>query len=641
MLAYVFDLEGNGLNELTIERDGSLVREVTQIHCLVLRDVATDEVKVYRRNEQEDTIAEGVGELSRADVIIGHNVLSYDLPALRRLYGFDAEPTVFDTLVAAKLLWPDKKNHPHGGNGVDDLAKVLGHRKVGADITDWTAWTSAMERRCVNDTLVQRDIFKWLKPKLQPFKLAFRMETMVAKIIAKQQDNGVRINVEQAETLIERLELAKAEALDTLRQSFEPRIQTMKSPAYYEDSESGDRYERKKDAPSARRKHLIPGPMRTKEHLFECTTHQLAARLKARYDWDAPTTDKGNPSIKEEVLLALDFPEAVHAYRHNMAKKRLEHLTDWVRRARESRTPGVIHPSIDTIGCVSSRMSHSQPNSTAPPKVRSDKATGKPLLEWAGRWGFEMRSLWGPTRPGWWQWGADASGLEFRMLGNRMHPWDKGAYAEIVVNGDVHAENQRASKADTRDQTKEGGYAFLYGSGDESLGITVGTHPSLDAKQRAKYAKLLRTEAGRKKVGREFKRNLRRGLPALSKLIDWVMQAASEKGFIQLLDGRHAPIRKEYAALNTQLQGDGAVVMKLALCLFWKKMEASPYRFGEDWALLLNCHDEFQGEARTEKIAHYCGRMAVWAIIEAGVRLKCKCKLDGEYKVGQCWADTH
>ncbi len=643
-LSYYADTESDGLLELTLDHGKIKIREATTIHLLVLKNLRTGKVKVYRRNDREDTIAEGWAELQRAEVVVGHNMIGHDWPLLCRLEGEPKRrPKIVDTLVGGRLLWPDEKAHPYGGNSLDDLSVAAGGARKMPFKGPWDHWSQEMEDYCVGDVEAQASIFLWMRPKLTPYTVAFRIETRIAEIIAQQQANGVRIDIKQAEKLIERFELAKAEALDKLCGAFPSHVKVMKTPAYWYVPSMGERtWPTKSRVPNSLKKFVMKGPMKTKDIPFECTTHHLARRFKAKYDWDCPTTDKGNPSIVDDTLLALDFEEAEWAYQYNMVKKRLEHLADWVLRARESRTPGVIHPSINTCGAVTSRMTHSQPNQTAPPKVQTDKKTGKPLMEWAGRWGHEMRSLWGPTREGWWQFGADASGLEFRMMADQMWRWDKGAYAKVCVHGDVHMENMRAAESDTKPQTKEAGYAYIYGAGDEKVGIVIGAHQSLSPKQRRKYREDMLTERGKKKVGRRFKKNLRKGLPALGKLIDHCIHAADQYGFIKLYDGRRAPIRKSYSSLNTLLQGNGAIEMKLALILFVHEIEKKhELVWGEDYALMLNAHDEFQGEARTKKLAILCGETAVWAIEEAGRRLKCKVPLDGEYRVGKCWAETH
>ena len=83
----IFDIEGNGLGEIHIDRKGNLHKECDRVHLLVLRSFPDGEVMVFRNNEQEDTIAEGWEILRRAEVVIGHNIIQYDLPVLSRLYG--------------------------------------------------------------------------------------------------------------------------------------------------------------------------------------------------------------------------------------------------------------------------------------------------------------------------------------------------------------------------------------------------------------------------------------------------------------------------------------------------------------------------------------------------------------------------
>ena len=645
MKAYVFDAESNGLDELVIDRKGNILPEATIVHLLVLRAYPSGEATVYRNNGTEDTIAAGWKELCTADVVIGHNCIQHDLPILRRLYGGDVQGRVFDTLVAARLLWPDAKYHPFGGNSVEAFGKKLGLKKVGTDISDWSMWTPEMEARCIRDTEVQTKIFEYLKPKLHRFKAALRLEQRVANIIARQKDSGVCIDLDAAEKLIDQLALEQAECLDQLHKDFPPRVEEMKTPQYwyYEVPEACDqghygqmvekRFAKKGDAPAKVRSQLKRGPNKIKEHPFNPgSSMQIAERLKELYGWEAPTTDAGTPSVTEDTLHGLHFPEAKLLLRYQMASKRMQHLKDWTTRARNSRTPGCIHPSINTNGAATGRMTHQQPNQTACPKVKM--GDDGPIMGFDGRYGFEMRSCWGP-RPGWVQVGGDASGLELRMLGGALARWDNGAYAHEVVSGDVHTLNQNAGGLYTRDQSKNTIYAYLYGAGDEKIGTTIADHPSLDADQLAFYR-----GKSRNRIGKEFRQRFRSKIPALAKLSDWCQQAASEKGFIPLPDGRHAPVRSAHSALNTLLQGSGAIVMKLALVLHHDKLVRRGYKWDIDFAYMLNAHDEFQLQCRPE-IAKEVGQLIPWSIAEAGRRLHIRCELDGDYKIGSNWAHTH
>ena len=61
---------------------------------------------------------------------------------------------------------------------------------------------------------------------------------------------------------------------------------------------------------------------------------------------------------------------------------------------------------------------------------------------------------------------------------------------------------------------------------------------------------------------------------------------------------------------------------------------------GIDYKLVGNIHDEIQSEVASEQ-AEAFGRLAVASIKEAGVSFELRCPLDGEYQVGDTWAETH
>lgn len=653
-----------------IDKKKRVFKEVTRVHCLVLRNLDTDKVRRYRHNDDEDTIAEGWEYLCSCDEVVGHNIIMYDLQVMCRFYGRPKRmPKVFDTLVASRLMFPDSKNHPFGGNSLENWGTFLEILKTPFD--DFEEWSQEMEDYCCQDTRVNRAIYKYLLPRLAPFGRSLEIEHEVARIIANQQENGVRIDVPAAKEFEARLKSEAAVIEAELQGVFPPTITYLKMPQWWRVRVDGVRITRpsKKKLAEALKKRghkaaviktAVAGPPRFREKPFNPnSTLQVANRLKEKYGYVAPLTEPdkegkggGRPSITEEELQSLAYPEARLLERYSMADKRLQHLADWIVRAENSRTPGVIHPQINTCGAATSRMTHQQPNQTACPKVIVGKnAEGKkaPLLGFEGRYGWECRSLWGPTRRDpskvrerkvsdafWVQVGVDASGLELRMLGNRMWKYDDGTYAKEVIEGDVHTLNMVSGKLVTRDQSKTCIYALLYGSGNTALGFQIANHPSLSPQQRLKYKR----QGTHMEIGSEFRRRLMAQLPALKGLIDFCQKSARNNGYLQLLDGRHAPARSEHAALNTLLQGDGAIVMKVALVLAEEKIVSEGWRWGVDFAFMLNAHDEFQLECRPE-IAESIAKIGVWAIEESGRRLNVRCPLTGEAKIGANWANTH
>jgi DNA polymerase I-like protein with 3'-5' exonuclease and polymerase domains len=213
--------------------------------------------------------------------------------------------------------------------------------------------------------------------------------------------------------------------------------------------------------------------------------------------------------------------------------------------------------------------------------------------------------------------GCDASGLELRMLAHYMKDND---YVRTVTEGsskegtDVHTVNQRSAGLPTRDAAKTFIYAFLYGAGDAKIGSIVG---------------------GNARDGSRLKSKFLAQTPALAKLIERVAKQAS-KGWVPGLDGRRIWVRSEHAALNSLLQGAGAIVMKKALVIFYDKIKANKWNV----KLVANVHDEFQFECPKD-IAEDAGKAARMSIIEAGEFYQLRCPLDGEYKIGKNWRETH
>jgi DNA polymerase I-like protein with 3'-5' exonuclease and polymerase domains len=205
--------------------------------------------------------------------------------------------------------------------------------------------------------------------------------------------------------------------------------------------------------------------------------------------------------------------------------------------------------------------------------------------------------------------GADASSLELRCLAHYMKDEE---YIRELLDGDVHSATQQAAGLATRADAKRFTYALLYGAGDSKLGTILG---------------------GNAKVGKRARDSYLRNMPAFGRLVRKVESLASE-GSLPGIDGRRVWIRHQHAALNTLLQSCGAVIMKQALVIAGDKLCNVPHRF------VANVHDEFQVETAPEH-AEEVGRKLVEAIVEAGEQLELRCPLDGEYKIGKTWAETH
>jgi DNA polymerase I-like protein with 3'-5' exonuclease and polymerase domains len=207
--------------------------------------------------------------------------------------------------------------------------------------------------------------------------------------------------------------------------------------------------------------------------------------------------------------------------------------------------------------------------------------------------------------------GIDASGLEIRMLAHYMNDKD---YTNEILNGDIHTANQKLARLESRDTAKTFIYALMYGAGDEKLGSVVG---------------------GNKGDGSRARQLFFDNKPSFKSLRDRVTRA-SAKGHLKGIDGRKLFIRNAHAALNTLLQGAGAIVMKKALVIFDNKLR----KHWLEHKFVANIHDEWQMEVPKEH-AKTIGELGVSSIIEAGEVFKLRCPLDGEYNTGGNWSETH
>jgi DNA polymerase I-like protein with 3'-5' exonuclease and polymerase domains len=123
-------------------------------------------------------------------------------------------------------------------------------------------------------------------------------------------------------------------------------------------------------------------------------------------------------------------------------------------------------------------------------------------------------------------------------------------------------------------------------------------------------------------------------MPSFKKLTTDIDRAVDMKGHLTSIDGRILNIRSKHKALNSLLQSSASIVMKQALIEFVQNHAKHPYE------LHANIHDEVQFSC-LEEHAKDLGRAFVTALGTAGKTLGIKCPLDGEFKIGNNWAETH
>tara|TARA_A100000172_G_scaffold23518_1_gene13643 strand:- start:597 stop:2231 length:1635 start_codon:yes stop_codon:yes gene_type:complete len=336
---------------------------------------------------------------------------------------------------------------------------------------------------------------------------------------------------------------------------------------------------------------------KTKEIPFNIASRQQIADRLMRRGWEPDVyTEKGNVVINEAVLSKIKMPEAEMFSRYFLLQKRTGLLKSWI---KECSNDLRVHGSVLTLKTITGRMAHHSPNMAQVPAVYSP-------------YGKECRALWRVSNSDTHKLvGTDASGLELRCLAHYMNDTN---FTEEVLTGDVHTANQRAAGLKTRDQAKTFIYAFLYGAGPAKIGKVVGGSASTGQRLISKFLS---------------------NMPALKVLRSNVSEAA-QSGTIKGLDGRRLHIRSEHAALNTLLQGAGAIVCKQWLVQINEKVRRS----GVDAKLVASVHDEYQFEVAKPDVQRFC-KLTKEAMYQTQKIFNFKCDLDSDYKVGNNWAETH
>jgi len=603
-----------------IETDG-LLDEVTKVWCIVCRDVDTGEVKTFGPHH----IEEGLSWLTQQDELIGHNIINFDIPVLEKLHGLDYYGKATDTLVLSRLIHTNLNEHDRIRNARVDYVplKLVGSHSLKAwgyrlgtlkgtylEDAGFDHYSDKLLLYCVKDTEVTYELYKRL-PLTEWTEQCFEIEHRFAACMGLMERRGIRFNTDGARDLYVTLSQRKLELNDRLQEMFPPDSLTMKSTTWLVDDMI---YDTKKEALAAghKDKDITKGPNKIKLIDFNPGSRDhIASRLK-RLGWGpSEFTPEGKAKVDESVLSGVTFKnpigtEAVKLLReYLMLVKRMGQLAEGRQAWMKAERGGRIYGRINTNGAVTGRCTHSSPNMAQVPRVGSS-------------YGVECRSLFMASE-GYRMIGCDASGLELRCLAHYLYPYDDGDYANKILKKDIHVENQKAAGLPTRDAAKTFIYAFLYGAGDEKIGGILGK--------------------GRG-AGRAIKETFLQSIPALAQLKACIANALHSRDFLKGLDGRHLFIRSEHSALNTLLQGAGAVIMKQATIHLYDNLTKLGFVHGKEWAFVAHIHDEFQVEARPECVDQI-EKEAVNAIRQTTQTLGFRCPLDGEAKAGSNWAETH
>ena len=577
----IFDIETEGL-------------EGNTIHCIVAKVIGG---KTYLF--PPDKLQEGADLIESADVLIGHNIIGFDIPVLKKHFDLNLTNHIEDTLVVSRLVNPVLT----GGHSLENWGYILypndADKRKAQQPDSWEEYTEEMGEYCIQDVELNADVYYKLLEQVENFSQeSIDLEHAVAKIVKEQEQNGFMLDEKKATLLAAKLNSKMAEIEKKVHETFKPKWVDDKlvTPKLRKDGTLSKVGLTNEEMSKCLKTNNFKPFMRQKWVTFNLGSRKQIGEYLIDFGWK-PTkfTPTGQPIVDETTLEKVkDIPEATLIAEFMMLQKRVAQVSSWLELSKESRVHGFVIPN----GAITGRMTHRNPN------VAQTPSSSKP-------YGIDCRKCW--TVPeGYKLVGIDASGLELRVLAHYMKNKE---YVNEIINGDIHTTNQNLAGLRSRSQAKTFIYALIYGAGDSKIGSVVG---------------------GSTKEGAALRSRFIRNLPSLGNLTSAVERAAQTRKYVKALDGRVIHIRKVYSALNTLLQGGGAVIMKTALVLLYNKIK----ELNLDAKFVANIHDEWQIEVREDQ-AETVGKLGVEAIQDTATLLNLNCPLDGEYKVGENWSETH
>jgi len=612
---YILDLESNGLLPV-----------MDTVHCIVLKDVDTGEVISCADQPDYPSIETALDYISEAAVLIGHNVVKFDVPALYKIYPrlqLKKTCSFYDTLITSRLFWPELDGVDHakwshiepkyiGRHSLAAWGERLGVQKIkfkeekkkDEEVKDvWAEWSESMQIYCQQDVEVSDKLYRYMiSQDADPRSL--ELEHEFAIVMSKQEQFGFPFDERAAYALVNTLKVRRGEIDEELQKVLPPVVEERFS---------------KKTGKQLKSKVTVFNP---------ASRQQTADRLREIYpEIVFDTTDKGNPQVDDDVLEVLGekYPEAKLLAEYQMLNKRIGQIAEgkeaWLKHVSVYKD-GRIHGEVVTNACISGRCSHKRPNMAQIPSV------GHP-------YGAECRALF-YAPDGWVLVGADASGLELRALGAWLAYFDGGEYAKLVSTEgfDIHTYNAKLfgiyngegeiSKA-TRDLSKRLIYCILYGGGAKKTGSIVSPNSS----ENKQY------EVGKATIDTFYK-----NLPAIKKLKDTIEERINTRGYLTGIDGRRLQIRSKHSALNQLLQSTGAISVKKATTILYNDLINSGLKWGENFGFVAHVHDEIQALVCLQYVELY-KELAIDSFRKSGEYFSLKCPMTGEARSGQNWKETH
>lgn len=639
MSRYVFDIETN-----------HLLKYVTKLWIIVLKDIDTNEVHKYVLDDfawRE--------RMEEASLLIGHNILGFDLPALEKLFGWTLPKTVnlHDTLIMSQVQ--NYKRFGNDGHSLRRWGEFFGFPK--GDFTDFSVYIPEMLDYCITDVELSHKVYLYLLKELrkiseqQPYlKHYLRAEHAVAKFCAAAELHGWPFDVEAARALF----ITMSAELESTTAALEHKlgIRTVavdkckgvvpaKEPKWVNSGKYAHHtanwfkidptagLELTDDEVEYLREELdipdlvsrpIAGPycrVEFKPLKLSSVSDVKLFLFRAGWqptDWNykmnevSRRKEKTSPKITEDSLEFLGGDGKLYL-QYLTTKSRYGILNTWLEEVDEN---GRLHGEVFTIGTPSMRMRH---------KIIVNVPSADSV------WGAEMRALFG-CLPGHKVVGCDSSGNQARGLA---HYLEDQEFIDLILNGDVHTYNAQKmtevlqsmgiDHVVSRSASKRILYAFLFGASGGKLWSYIFSSQDVEK-------------------GNKFKNGFVKAVPGFKNLVDKLEATFSStkkygEGYIIGIAGNRVYVDSYHKLLVYLLQACEKATCSAALMLTVAELEERdiPYQ------PLIFMHDEFQIMV-PEEYAEDLKEIGVKAF-QDGPKLFGIEIMDGEGDVGNNWLETH
>lgn len=612
----VFDIETNGLDPDTI-------------WLVVAQDLATGEQHVFTDHEDcGRPLGDFVELFDRAEALIGHNIISFDLPVLKKLTGWEpTTQTLVDTMLLSQMndferpnFEPFLKNKFGGRHNMKVWSLYLGNEEKHDD-PSWLEYSEEMRERCTSDVRINVHMYRAMMAELKTIReysdgygQAVKLEHDFALNMAQQAENGWLVDLDACTKLVRKIEVEMSDIELEVEPQLKPRtIYLDKEPREAKKLKDGrwDRVTRDwfekigQDVTSPYQRYRV---VDMKLGNNEAVIDLLMENGWKPDDWNWGVDADGrffkrSPKLTESSFDSISGDLGRLVGRWRILRSRKAFVEGLLKNAREDSRVSC-QPAV--IGTNTYRCRH------------------RGIVNVPGAYavlGEEVRRLF-IAPDGRKVVAADSDSNQLRAFAHYLKNDDVSA---AITSGssddgtDVHTRTATLAGV-SRPVAKNLTYALLFGAGDGKLAETAGTG----------------------EAGGQIRERLEAAFPGFKKLTDrikyqWeVNRMETGRGFVYGLDGRRVYC-EQYKAFNALLQAYEAVVMKRSCVKVMEMVEAQ----GLDAKLICHYHDEINMDV-AEKDAEAVSEILEYALGDYVTEYySLDIEMGGTAVIGRDWYDVH